>query len=95
MRLQYFKSGALLVLGVLPAIGGCKQLLDPFQPMTEVQPCDPAYNVYQSESHYFERDFLDVDGHMDYDKLVRINKPQASPCDPLYDPGILHYAPED
>lgn len=63
--------------------------------MTEIDPCDPASNVYQGSHHYFERDFLNVDGSMDYDKLVRLNKPRTSPCDPLYDAGIIHYAPEE
>lgn len=67
----------------------CSDLLEPFKEMTSVDPCDPGQSVYQADSHYFERDFLRVDGSLDYNKLVNINKPQASPCDPLYNPDLL------
>ncbi|MCB1175038.1 MAG: hypothetical protein KDK39_15805 [Leptospiraceae bacterium] len=76
-------------------LAGCSDLFKPFQQMSAIDPCDPGSSVYQASSHYFERDFLKHDGSLDYKKLMRLQDPQSSPCDPLYNPGLVHSAPPD
>lgn len=52
--------------------------------MTREDVCDPAYNMYLGDRHFIERDFVTRDGNIDFNRYLEISKPQASPCDPLY-----------
>jgi len=49
----------------------------------EVDPCDPAGNVYINDRHYLDRDYVNEDGTLNYRKYFDNRGIQASPCDPL------------
>jgi len=59
------------------------RLWSPFAKMTDIDPCDPASNVYEGDDHYVERDFINEDGELDYDRWFKSRKMSASECDPL------------
>ncbi len=63
---------------------GCDVISNPFAPLEEIDPCDPAANTYSDKKHFIERDYLDEDGRIDYRKMFKNLDKRSSPCDPLH-----------
>lgn len=79
---------ALIVLLILAlgAAADCKRGQNPlkkFNRQTTFDPCNPAFDFYEGDTHYFERDFVNEDGTMDYAKWFQSRELQSSDCDPL------------
>lgn len=60
-----------------------REIPNPFQKMTPVDPCDPLSNVYKGEKHFIDRKYVKDDGTLDYGALFKSDNVQSSPCDPL------------
>lgn len=55
-----------------------------FFPVEEFHPCDPMYNYYENNKHFFYKEYLKDDGTIDYKKLLESQKNlDKSACDPL------------
>ncbi len=90
----YIQKGCLLILLTNLSFCGDWKLKDKFSPVLEFyhfffpvqefHPCDPLYNYYENQKHYFDKDLLTDEGNIDYLKIIESQrKLYKSPCDPL------------
>lgn len=81
-----------LILALLSPASGCDwfgKLLS--AGLSDPEPCDAGVNVYDENTHFFERDFVTDEGQVDLERWFEIkDDPRTSPCDPLHD----HYRAE-
>lgn len=78
-------AAAFFVLSVL-SLPSCKKGKNPLKALwatTQFDPCNPAFDYYEGDSHYFERDFVTDEGTLDTGKWLEQRSVQSSPCDPL------------
>ncbi|MBX7058703.1 MAG: hypothetical protein K1X75_11615 [Leptospirales bacterium] len=80
-----------LLLASLAAILICGNSCDIFHQIwsagiSDPDPCDAGVNVYDDNTHFFERDFVTDQGRVNYQRWFEIkDDPRTSPCDPLHE----------